>query len=43
MILVMVAYDVIACGSIFWATKWKGRVEHVGAKPSYDPQGPLVV
>ncbi len=22
---------------------WKVRVEHVGAKPSYDPQGPLIV
>ncbi len=23
--------------------KWHGRVEHVGAKPTYDPEGPLVV
>ena len=22
---------------------WKRRVEHIGAKPSYDPEGPLVV
>ncbi len=22
---------------------WKHRVEHFGAKPSYDPEGPLVV
>ena len=22
---------------------WRGRVEHVGAKEAYDPQGPLVV
>lgn len=22
---------------------WKRRVEHVGAKPTYDPKGPLVV
>lgn len=22
---------------------WRRRVEHVGAKPSYDPQGPLIV
>jgi CRISPR-associated protein Cas2 len=22
---------------------WKGRIEHVGAKTSYDPQGPLIV
>jgi CRISPR-associated protein Cas2 len=23
--------------------KWKHRVEHVGAKPGYDPEGPLIV
>lgn len=23
-------------------TRWRGRVEHVGSKPSYDPDGPLV-
>ena len=22
---------------------WRSRVEHVGSKPSYDPDGPLVV
>jgi CRISPR-associated protein Cas2 len=22
---------------------WRRRVEHVGAKPSYDPEGPLVI
>lgn len=22
---------------------WQRRVEHVGAKPSYDPEGPLVI
>ncbi|MBI2422525.1 MAG: CRISPR-associated endonuclease Cas2 [Candidatus Hydrogenedentes bacterium] len=22
---------------------WKHRVEHVGAKPTYDPQGPLII
>jgi CRISPR-associated protein Cas2 len=27
----------------FLGDNWKRRVEHVGAKPSYDPQGPLVV
>jgi CRISPR-associated protein Cas2 len=27
----------------FLGDKWKSRVEHVGAKPSYDPQGPLVI
>jgi hypothetical protein len=36
----------VRCHSLrfyFLGDKWKGRVEHVGAKPSYDPQGPLVV
>lgn len=27
----------------FLGDNWKGRVEHVGAKPSYDPQGPLIL
>jgi len=27
----------------FLGKNWKRRVDHVGAKPSYDPQGPLVV
>ncbi len=27
----------------FLGDNWKRRVEHVGAKPSYDPQGTLVV
>jgi CRISPR-associated protein Cas2 len=22
---------------------WRGRVEHVGAKPGYDPEGPLIL
>ena len=26
----------------FLGTEWKRRVEHVGAKPAYDPQGPLI-
>ncbi len=26
----------------FLGGNWKERVEHVGAKPSYDPQGPLI-
>ncbi|GAB4345231.1 MAG: CRISPR-associated endonuclease Cas2 [Candidatus Abyssubacteria bacterium] len=26
----------------FLGKNWKTRVEHVGAKPSYDPQGPLI-
>jgi len=27
----------------FLGSNWKRRIEHVGAKPSYDPQGPLIV
>ena len=26
----------------FLGAKWRNRVEHVGAKPSYDPEGPLI-
>lgn len=26
----------------FLGNEWKRRVEHVGAKPSYDPDGPLI-
>lgn len=22
--------------------QWRGKVEHIGSKPSYDPEGPLV-
>jgi CRISPR-associated protein Cas2 len=27
----------------FLGSNWKHRLEHVGANPGYDPQGPLVV
>jgi CRISPR-associated protein Cas2 len=27
----------------FLGDNWQRRVEHVGAKPTYDPEGPLVV
>lgn len=27
----------------FLGNNWKRRIEHVGAKPSYDPEGPLVI
>lgn len=27
----------------FLGDNWKRRVEHVGAKPSFDPEGPLIV
>ena len=27
----------------FLGDQWQRRVEYVGAKPSYDPQGPLII
>lgn len=27
----------------FLGSNWRTRVEHVGAHPSYDPQGPLIL
>lgn len=27
----------------FLGKNWKNRVEHAGAKPSYDPEGPLII
>ncbi|GMU94419.1 MAG: hypothetical protein AMXMBFR4_34770 [Candidatus Hydrogenedentota bacterium] len=27
----------------FLGNNWRRRVEHVGAKPTYDPEGPLIV
>jgi CRISPR-associated protein Cas2 len=27
----------------FLGNNWKGRVEHVGTKPSYDMEGPLIL
>lgn len=27
----------------FLGSNWKNRVEHMGAKPAVDPQGPLIV
>jgi CRISPR-associated protein Cas2 len=27
----------------YLGANWKNRVEHVGAKKSYDPQGPLIL
>ncbi len=35
-----------ACDSLrfyFLGDNWKGRIEHLGAKPSYDPEGPLIL
>lgn len=27
----------------FLGNEWANRIEHVGTKPSYDPEGPLIV
>ena len=27
----------------FLGSNWKRRVEHIGAKPAYDPEGPLII
>lgn len=27
----------------FLGSEWKRRIEHVGARPSYDPEGPLIL
>ena len=27
----------------FLGSNWRRRVEHVGAKPTYDPQGPIIL
>jgi CRISPR-associated protein Cas2 len=27
----------------FLGSNWRRRIEHIGAKPSYDPEGPLVI
>ena len=29
----------IPCGFIFLGKNWQRRVEHLGAKPTYDPEG----
>ncbi|HZQ55075.1 MAG TPA: CRISPR-associated endonuclease Cas2 [Bryobacteraceae bacterium] len=27
----------------FLGDNWKGRIEHIGAKPTYQPDGPLIL
>ncbi|MBN2326740.1 MAG: CRISPR-associated endonuclease Cas2 [Candidatus Omnitrophica bacterium] len=27
----------------FLGANWKRRVEHIGTKPTYDPEGPLII
>jgi len=35
--------DVDSLRFYFLGANWRRRVEHVGAKASYDPEGPLIV
>lgn len=35
--------DVDSLRFYFLGSNWKRRVEHSGAKPAYDPEGPLIV
>ncbi len=27
----------------FMGANWRNRIEHAGAKPAYDPEGPLII
>lgn len=35
--------DIDSLRFYFLGSNWKNRVEHVGAKPSYDPEGVLLI
>lgn len=35
--------DVDSLRFYFLGSNWKRRIEHAGAKPGYDPEGPLIV
>ena len=35
--------DIDSLRFYFLGGKWRKRVEHVGAKPAYDPEGPLIL
>ncbi|AQT68717.1 CRISPR-associated endoribonuclease Cas2 [Anaerohalosphaera lusitana] len=39
----VIAEDTDSLRFYFLGKNWKRRVEHVGAKPGYDPQGPMIV
>jgi len=39
----VVDFDLDSLRFYFLGSNWKRRIEHVGAKPAYDPEGPLVV
>lgn len=38
-----IADDLDSLRFYFLGDNWKGRIEHVGAKESYDPEGPLIL
>jgi CRISPR-associated protein Cas2 len=37
-----ISQDLDSLRFYFLGHNWKRRVEHAGAKPSYDPEGPLI-
>jgi len=39
----IIEHDTDSLRFYYLGKNWKKRVEHVGAKPSYDPEGPLIV
>jgi CRISPR-associated protein Cas2 len=38
-----IAADLDSLRFYFLGDQWKGRIEHVGTKASYDPDGPLIL
>ena len=40
-LLAEIAHEEDSLRFYFLGNEWKRRVEHIGAKPSYDPEGPL--
>jgi CRISPR-associated protein Cas2 len=42
-LLAEIANDRDSLRFYFLGDNWKGRIEHIGAKESYDPEGPLIL
>lgn len=42
-LLAEIAHEEDSLRFYFLGNEWKRRVEHIGAKPSYDPEGPLIL
>ena len=38
-----IAADLDSLRFYFLGDRWQGRIEHVGAKGSYEPDGPLII